>query len=335
MNDSNARIKVIGVGRSGISVANYMITSGLQEAMFIAVGTDKKLLTEARIEHTILLATAPGEGLNANDAFDVGRQAAEEALPAIKTVIGEADLVFIVAGMEDGTTNGAASVIAKAAKDAEVYLTVGVASAPFIWEGEQRADGGLQAFIDAADCAIVIPGDKWPRPFDAKNADILRGTDEALFYAVKDICDPITRQDLIGLDLADVHAVLTEGNKALMGIGVASGEHCARNAAIRAISCPHLSNSGIGNARGVFICITGNRDITIEEIAEASSIIQEAVHEDAKTCFGVVFDDAAGKDIRVTVIASGYLEEPAGTATPIAANREAFPDAGSSTESKG
>ncbi|CAK7007564.1 MAG: Cell division protein FtsZ [Desulfovibrio sp.] len=336
--------KVIGVGTAGINAVNHMIASGLRGMLFVAADTDAESLTMARTNHTILLGGDSHKGLAVGDNPDAGRQAAEESFNEIRAAIGDAVLVFIVAGMGGGTGTGAMPVIAKVAKDAGAF-TVGVVTKPFSCEGKKRlktAEAGIQGFRDAVDSLIVIPCDRLVQlaPKKATFVDMLKTADEVLHRAVRGISDLLVYHSLIGIDSADVQSALQGKGFGAMGFGAASGESRARDAAMRAITSPLLEDVSIAQAGGVLINITSNKDLTIEELGEAACIIQEEAHEDARIFFGTKFDDSIGGDtriffgsmfddsmgdeLRVTIIVAGCLENPPDKAVCSAANRNAF-----------
>ena len=301
------RILVIGVGGCGINAINHMIASGLQGVVFIAADTDAGDLAKTRAEHTILLGPTYCKGLGASHIPRVGRQAAEESLPAIKDAIGGADMVFVVAGMGGGTGTTAGAIIAKAAKDAGA-LTVGVVSKPFAFGGKRRrklAEMGMQAFLDTGDSLIVIPNDKLLQLVPKKTSylDVLRKSDDALYHAVRCVSGPVSgppQQDLIAFDFIDLRDVLS--GKAVMGTGSASGEHRARIAAKGALNCPLIEDTPIGDLCGLLYTITASEDITGDEIMEVGTIIGDAVHPEANVFVQVCYDENAGEKLRVTLI---------------------------------
>ena len=304
--------KVIGVGASGIHAVNHMIASGLRGVVFIAADACAGDLAKSQAEHAIQLGPVCCKGLNTEADPDAGRRAAEESLSAIKAAIGESDLVFVVTGMGGGTGTGAFPVIAKAAKDAGA-LTVGVASTPFYFEGKKRlqcAEAGMQASLGVVDSLISIPNN-WIRiQLNTKYAifyNMLQQADETLYYAVKGVSDVVTREGLIGVDFADVRCVFTGSGAAVMGIGTASGENRARDAAIKATTCrPLLNYVSIDKARSVLINITCSRDITAtsDELRGVVDIIREAVHEDTDLIVAY-FEDSMGDKMRVTLFCAG------------------------------
>ena len=307
--DPPAKIKVIGVGGAGGNAVNNMIASCLTGVTFIAANTDVQALGVSKAPIKIQLGEKLTKGLGAGAIPQVGCDAALESLEQIKEAIGDADLIFVTAGMGGGTGTGAAPVIAKAAKEMGA-LTVGVVTKPFSFEGKKRlssAVNGIADFRQHVDSIITIPNDRLVQLAHKKAtfAEMLRKADEVLYHAVKGISDVIIVPGLINLDFNDVKTVMSESGLAMMGSGVASGEGRGREAAMRAITSPLLEDVSIDGARGVLINLTSSEDVGMEEVAEASSVIQEAAHEDANIIFGTALDDNMGDEIRVTVIATG------------------------------
>ncbi|MFP5239776.1 MAG: cell division protein FtsZ [Acidobacteriota bacterium] len=307
--ESNARIKVVGVGGGGGNAVNNMICSALRGVTFITANTDIQALNKSKAEFKIQLGDKLTKGLGAGANPDCGRDAALESIDQIRKTICDADMVFVTAGMGGGTGTGAAPVIAQAAKEAGA-LTVGVVTKPFFFEGKKRmaaAERGIALLREQVDSIITIPNDRLLTMASKKAAfiEMLKKADEILYYAVKGISDLIMVPGLINLDFADVKAVMSEMGLAMMGFGVARGENRAKEAALKAITSPLLEDVTIDGAKGVLMNITCSPDLTIEEVDEAASAITEAVHEDAKVFFGTVFDENAGDEIRITVIATG------------------------------
>jgi len=308
-NDSNALIKVVGVGGGGSNAVNNMICSALRGVTFIAANTDLQALNRSQAEHKIQLGEKLTKGLGAGANPDIGREAALESEDAIRKMLGPADMVFVTAGMGGGTGTGAAPVIAQVARDMGA-LTVAVVSKPFYFEGKKRlmqAEKGAAALAEAVDTIITIPNDRLLSLASKKAAflEMLKKADEVLYYAVKGISDLIMVPGLINLDFADVKAVMSEMGLAMMGTGIAKGEGRAREAALKAINSPLLEDVSIDGAKGVLLNITCTPDMTIDEVSEAASIIHEAAHDEAKIFFGTVFDEDAGDEMRITVIATG------------------------------
>ena len=326
--DGAAKIKVIGVGGGGGNAVDNMIVASLRGVNFITANTDIQALARSKAEFKIQLGDKLTKGLGAGANPQVGSEAALESLEQIKEAIGDADMVFVTAGMGGGTGTGAAPVIARAAKELGA-LTVGVVTKPFFFEGKRRletAEMGIAEFRQHVDSLITIPNDRLVQlaPKKAAFADMLKKADEVLYYAVKGISDLIMVPGLINLDFADVQAVMGESGLAMMGAGVASGESRAREAAMKAITSPLLEDVSIDGARGVLMNITSSADLTIDEVSEAAGIIQEAAHEDARIFFGTVFDESVGDEMRITVIATGidvancagHMNSQSATVTP-------------------
>lgn len=308
-----AKIKVIGVGGGGGNAVNYMIDSGLHGVEFVSANTDLQALNKSNASQKVQLGEKLTRGLGAGANPNVGREAAVESVNAIRDAIGDADMVFVTAGMGGGTGTGAAPVVAQAAKEMGI-LTVGVVTKPFNWEGSRRqkaAEAGLKEFKQHVDCLITIPNDRLmafaPKKISFK--DMLEKANDVLYYAVKGISDVIVGDGLINLDFADVRATMSEAGLALMGTGIASGENRAREAAQRAIMSPLLEDVSLESAKAVLYNITASMDITGEEISEIGEIIADATPPDANIIFGVVFDESIGDEIRLTVIATG-IEAP-------------------------
>jgi cell division protein FtsZ len=307
--ESNARIKVVGVGGGGGNAVNNMICSALRGVTFITANTDIQALNKSKAEFKIQLGDKLTKGLGAGANPDCGRDAALESIDQIRKTISDADMVFVTAGMGGGTGTGAAPVIAQAAKEAGA-LTVGVVTKPFYFEGKKRhgaAEKGIAALREQVDSIITIPNDRLLTLASKKATfmEMLKKADEILYYAVKGISDLIMVPGLINLDFADVKAVMSEMGLAMMGFGVARGENRAKEAAQKAITSPLLEDVTIDGAKGVLMNITCSPDLTIEEVDEAASTVTAAVSEDAKVFFGTVFDETAGDEIRITVIATG------------------------------
>ena len=305
-----AKIKVIGVGGGGSNAVNTMIDYRMDGAEFLAANTDLQALQASSAPHKIQIGTRLTQGLGAGANPDVGRNAALEDREGIKDAIAGSDMVFVTAGLGGGTGTGAAPVIAEVAKETGA-LTVAVVTKPFGFEGKKRirqADEGLEELKKVVDTVITIPNQRL-LSIASKNTSILdafKTADEVLLHAVKGISDLITVYGIINLDFADVRTVMSEMGLALMGSGTASGENRAVEAARIAICSPLLEDVSIHGARGVLINITGSPDMTLHEINEASTLVQEESDEDANIIFGAVVDENMEDDIRVTVIATGF-----------------------------
>lgn len=315
---NNAKLKVIGVGGGGGNAVQNMISSGLQGVQFICANTDMQALSRNKAPVKIQLGEKLTKGLGAGANPAVGREAALESVNAIREAIGDADMVFVTAGMGGGTGTGAAPVVAQTAKEMGA-LTVGVVTKPFSFEGARRrrfAEEGLEEFKQHVDCLITIPNDRLlafaPKktPFSA----MLQKANDVLFYAVKGISDVILADGMINLDFADVRTTMSESGMALMGTGVAAGENRAREAAQRAINSPLLEDVSLESAKAVLYNITASMDISTDEIAEIGDIIADATPEDTNIIFGVVYDENIGDELRLTVIATGI--DPSAAVVP-------------------
>lgn len=315
---NNAKLKVIGVGGGGGNAVQNMISSGLQGVQFICANTDMQALSRNNAPVKIQLGEKLTKGLGAGANPAVGREAALESVNAIREAIGDADMVFVTAGMGGGTGTGAAPVVAQTAKEMGA-LTVGVVTKPFSFEGARRrrfAEEGLEEFKQHVDCLITIPNDRLlafaPKktPFSA----MLQKANDVLFYAVKGISDVILADGMINLDFADVRTTMSESGMALMGTGVAAGENRAREAAQRAINSPLLEDVSLESAKAVLYNITASMDISTDEIAEIGDIIADATPEDTNIIFGVVYDENIGDELRLTVIATGI--DPSAAVVP-------------------
>ena len=310
--DQLANIKVIGVGGGGNNAVNRMIEHGVQGVDFIAVNTDAQALNLSKAEYRLQIGNKLTRGLGAGANPEVGKKAAEESREQIEEVLRGADMVFVTAGMGGGTGTGAAPVIASIARDLGA-LTVGVVTRPFSFEGKKRqtqAIGGIAAMKEAVDTLIVIPNDKLLQIVD-KNTPMLeafREADNVLRQGVQGISDLIATPGLINLDFADVKTIMSDKGSALMGIGIATGENRATEAAKKAISSPLLETS-IDGAKGVIMNITGGSNLSLFEVQEAADIVASASDEEVNMIFGSVINENLKDEIIVTVIATGFTEE--------------------------
>lgn len=307
----HAKLKVIGVGGGGGNAVEEMIKSDLQGVQFICANTDLQALNKNNAPHSVQLGEKLTRGLGAGANPVTGRDAALESINAIRDAIGDANMVFITAGMGGGTGTGAAPVIAEAAKEMGV-LTVGVVTRPFSFEGQKRqrmADSGLEELKKNVDSLIVIPNDRLfsMAPKKTPFAQLLQKANEVLLNAVRGISDVITREGLINLDFADVRTTMMQVGLALMGTGRSSGENRAREAATQAITSPLLEDVSLESSKAILYNITANSEITADEIQEIGYIISEAAGNDPdiNIIFGVVYDDAMEDELQVTVIATG------------------------------
>jgi cell division protein FtsZ len=326
---SNAVIKVIGVGGGGGNAINTMIESGLEGVEFIAANTDIQALESNQAPIKIQLGRELTKGLGAGANPDVGHDAALEDKAIIQEIIGQADMVFVTAGMGGGTGTGAAPVIAQVARELGA-LTVGVVTKPFLFEGKKRrsyGELGIQQMRAAVDTLITIPNQRLISiaPANMSMLDGFRLADDVLLNAVKGISEIINIPGRINVDFADVKTVMSEMGMALMGTGSASGPNRATAAAQSAISSPLLEDVDIEGATGLLINITGSELMTLHEISEASSLIQEAAHEDANIILGAAIDPSLNEEIRVTVIATGFDQAHVAPPEPHVHHRKSFP----------
>ncbi len=308
-----AKIKVIGAGGAGGNAVSRMVEAKIHGVDFVAVNADAQQLHHCKAPQKLLIGKNLTRGLGAGMNPDLGRQAAEENKDEIQDLIKGADLVFVTCGMGGGVGTGSSSVVAEAAKDAGV-LTVGVVTKPFTFEGFQRmriAESGLEQLRGRVDTLITIPNDKILQLID-RNTSLLeafRTVDDVLRQAVQGISDIIVTPGVVNVDFADVRAIMQDAGSALMGVGRASGDDRAVEAARAAINSP-LLEVAIDGAKGVLFNISGGLDLTMIEINEAAKIITESIDPDAKVIFGAVTDEKMKKgEIKVTVIATGFGEK--------------------------
>ena len=316
-------IKVIGVGGGGNNVVNRMVNDGIKGVDFVAVNTDKQALNSSAAGYKIQIGEKLTGGKGAGSNPEVGRKAAEESRNQLTKALEETDMVFVTAGMGGGTGTGAAPVVAEAAKEQGI-LTVGVVTKPFAFEGRKRmtqAEQGIEELRSKVDSLVIIPNERLKYATDQKItfANAFEIADDVLRQAVVSISDLIRDTGFINLDFADVTAVMKDAGLAHMGVGRAAGKGKAEEAARMAISSPLLETS-IKGAKGVLINVTGSMDIGLEEVEQAATLVQEAVHPDALTIFGATFDENLDDEIRVTVIATGFAEpdEVAQISKPVA-----------------
>jgi cell division protein FtsZ len=307
----NARIKVIGVGGGGNNAINRMIEANVQGVEFISANTDVQALEGSHAPIKLQLGVKLTSGLGAGANPDVGRRAALEDSDKIIEALEGADLVFVTAGLGGGTGTGAAPVIASLASEMGA-LTIAVVTRPFAFEGKRRAmqaERGLQELLESVDTLIVIPNDKLlTTAKDAGFFESFRIADDILRQGVQGISDIITIPGVINRDFADVKTTMAGMGYSVMGTAVRSGPDRSKEAAMAAIASPLLEAGAIDGARGILINITGSSSLKLSEVIEASSIIQEAAHEDANIIFGAVLDETLGDEVKFTVIATGFRE---------------------------
>ena len=320
-------IKVVGVGGGGNNVVNRMVRSGAKGVDFIAVNTDKQALNASSANYKLQIGEKLTGGKGAGSNPDIGRKAAEESRNQISKALEETDMVFVTAGMGGGTGTGAAPVVAEIARELGV-LTVGVVTKPFGFEGRKRAqqaEAGISELRDKVDSLVIIPNERLKFATDQKItfANAFEIADDVLRQAVQSISDLIRDTGFINLDFADVTAIMKNAGMAHMGVGRAAGKNKAEEAAKMAISSPLLETS-IEGAKGVLINVTGSMDIGLEEVEQAATLVQQAVHPDALTIFGATFDEELDDEIRVTVIATGFEsnDQQEAPAAPAAADTQ-------------
>ena len=304
-----AVIKVVGVGGGGVNAINRMIEAGMRGVEFVAINTDAQALLMSDADIKIDIGRSLTRGLGAGADPEVGKAAAEEHRAEIEEAVRGADMVFVTAGEGGGTGTGAAPVVAEAARSVGA-LTVAVVTRPFGFEGRRRsvqAEQGIQALRAAVDTLIIIPNQRLLEYADAElpMVDAFRMADEVLLHGVGGITDLITTPGLINVDFADVRAVMKGAGSAVMGIGRATGENRAQQAARKAMASPMLETSMEGS-RGVLLSIAGPSNLTLHEVNTAAIAISEHCDPDANVIFGAIVDDALGEEMRVTVIAAGF-----------------------------
>ena len=320
------RIKVIGVGGGGNNVVNRMVRSGTRGVDFVAVNTDKQALNVSSATYKIQIGEKLTGGQGAGSNPDVGRKSAEESRAQISKALEDTDMVFITAGMGGGTGTGGAPIVAEIAREQGI-LTVGVVTKPFGFEGRRRmqqAEKGIEELQGKVDSLVIIPNERLKHATDQKItfANAFEIADDVLRQAVQSISDLIRDTGFINLDFADVTAIMKNAGMAHMGVGRAAGKGKAEEAARMAISSPLLETS-IHGARGVLINVTGSMDIGLEEVEQAASLVQDAVHPDALTIFGATFDESMDDEIRVTVIATGFADGKSAAAAAPAEEKKA------------
>lgn len=309
MMDGTATIKVIGVGGAGNNAVNRMIDMGIKGVDFIAVNTDRQALQTSKASTKIQIGEKITRGLGAGANPDIGAQSAEESKSEISEVLRGADMVFVTAGMGGGTGTGAAPIVASTAKEMGI-LTIGVVTKPFTFEGKKRlsqAERGIESLKGKVDTLVVIPNDKLLQIIDRKTSIIeaFKMADDILRQGVQGISDLIAIPGLVNLDFADVKTIMLNQGMAHMGVGKASGENRAEDAAKEAIQSPLLETS-IEGAKGVIINITGGEDLGLHEVNTAAELVQRSVDPEANIIFGTVTDSSMSDEIQITVIATGF-----------------------------
>jgi cell division protein FtsZ len=304
-----AVIKVVGVGGGGTNAVNRMVDAGLGGVEFIAVNTDAQALLMADADVKIHIGSHATRGLGAGADPAVGQAAAQESRDELKEALKGADMIFVTAGEGGGTGTGAAPIVAELGRELEA-LTVGVVTKPFAFEGRRRADQaevGIQNLRDRVDTLIVIENDRLLQVVEKKTpvTEAFRIADDILRQGVQGITDLITVPGIVNLDFADVRTIMRDAGSALMGIGVASGENRAAEAARTAVSSPLLEQS-VDGATGILLNVTGGAELGLFEVNEAAEVVTGAADQNANVIFGAVIDDSLGDEVRATVIATGF-----------------------------
>ncbi len=304
-----AKTKVIGVGGGGCSAVDRMYTSDMRGVEFYVINADAQALHSTKVKNRIHIGKSLTRGLGAGMNPEVGRQAAEEDQEDLKKIVSDTDMIFITCGLGGGTGSGASPVLAKLAKE-QGALTIGVVTKPFNFEGSQRREIAEKAFADLkekVDALITVPNDKLLQIIDKKTSlvDAFKIVDDVLRQGVQGISDLITIPGIINVDFADVRAIMADAGSALMGIGQASGENRAVEAAKKAIESPLLEVS-IEGARGILFNIYGGEDLSMVEIDEAAKVITQSADPDAKIIFGAAKDKNLNNEVKITVIATGF-----------------------------
>lgn len=321
-----ARIKVLGIGGSGTNAVNRMTQLGIRGVEFISINTDAQALHNNQADKKVHIGKGVTKGLGSGMNPDLGRQAAEESVEELEEVIDNADMIFITCGLGGGTGSGAAPIVAELAKNKGV-LTVGVVTKPFTFEGSKRKEVAETAYDnlkDKVDAIISIHNDRILQIIDKKTSliDAFKTVDEVLRQGIAGISDLITTHGIVNADFADVKSIMQDAGTALMGIGRASGENRAQEAAKAAINSPLLEMT-IDGAKGVLFNITGGASLGMFEIDEAAKVITKSIDSDAKVKFGAVIDDSLGDEVRITVIATGFDESSKrGTPAAMALNED-------------
>ncbi|NBG88525.1 cell division protein FtsZ [Isachenkonia alkalipeptolytica] len=311
--DQFAQIKVVGVGGGGNNAVNRMVESGLKGVEFIAINTDKQALYSSKAEHKLQIGEKLTKGLGAGANPEIGKKAAGESKEDIYRRLEGADMVFVTAGMGGGTGTGAAPIVSEIAKEMGI-LTVGVVTKPFTFEGKKRmshAQIGIDDLRDKVDTLVTIPNDRLLQVIEKKTTmlDAFKIADDVLKQGVQGISDLIAVPGLVNLDFADVKTIMLEQGLAHMGIGSAVGENRASEAAKQAIQSPLLETS-IKGAKGVLLNITGGAGLGLFEVNEAAELVTEAADENANIIFGAVINEDLEDELRITVIATGFDNEP-------------------------
>lgn len=313
---SNTRIKVFGVGGAGCNAVNRMIEAGVEGVTFTAVNTDDQALQTSNAEVKLQLGSKLTRGRGAGGDPEVGRAAALEDTEQLIELLGDADMVFVTAGLGGGTGTGAAPIVASLASELGA-LTVAVVTKPFAFEGRQRmliADKGLAELAEAVDTVITIPNGRLIEVVERGTSffESFRIADDTLRQAVQGISDIITIPGIINRDFADVRTIMHGMGYAVMGTAVEEGPNAAIEAARKAVSSPLLEDAGIEGARGLLINITGSSRLGLHDVHEASSVVQQKADPEANIIFGAVLDESMGEKVKITVVATGFRSESVG-----------------------
>ncbi|MCL2756717.1 MAG: cell division protein FtsZ [Coriobacteriia bacterium] len=324
-----AVIKVVGVGGGGSNAVNRMVEAGIKGVEFVAINTDRQALLMSDADQTVHIGEDLTRGLGAGANPEIGAQAAEESRGIIRDALAGADMVFVTAGEGGGTGTGAAPIVAEIARHDIGALTVGVVTKPFGFEGRKRkmqAEDGIMLLAQNVDTLIVIPNDRLLQIVEKKTSmlDAFRIADDILRQGTQGITDLITIPGLINLDFADVRTVMKDAGTAMMGIGIASGDNRAVEAATQAISSKLLESSIVG-ANRILVSVAGASDMSLIEVSEAADTVTEAADPDAIIIFGSVIDDTLDNQIRVTVIATGFSDKNTQAALDFSAMYPAIP----------
>ncbi len=308
--DNIAKIRVVGVGGGGTNAVNRMVEAGVRGVEFIAINTDRQALLLSDADKTIHIGADLTRGLGAGANPEIGAQAAEESRNEIAEALAESDMVFVTAGEGGGTGTGAAPIVAEIAREEIGALTVGIVTKPFSFEGRLRrnqAEQGIDLLAQKVDTLIVIPNDRLLEIVEKKTSmlDAFRICDDTLRQGIQGVTDLITIPGLINLDFADIRTVMKDAGSAMMGIGIATGDTRALDAAQQAINSKLLESSIAGASRVLF-SIAGASDLTLTEVDEAARTVEACADENANIIYGQIIDDALGDQVRITVIATGF-----------------------------
>ena len=309
-NDNLAVIKVVGVGGGGTKAVNRMVEAGIKGVEFIAINTDHQALLKSDADRTVHIGEELTRGLGAGANPEVGAQAAEESRAEIREILAEADMVFVTAGEGGGTGTGAAPIVAEIAREEIGALTVGIVTKPFTFEGPVRrnqAEQGIELLAGKVDTLIVIPNERLLSIVEKKTSlrDAFRIADDTLRQGIQGVTDLITIPGLINLDFADIRTVMKDAGTAMMGIGIASGENRALEAAQQATNSSLLETSIAGASRVLF-SIAGGPDLTLTEVDAAARTVEAVADENANIIYGQIVDESMGDSVRITVIATGF-----------------------------